>query len=54
MTAEAALMRHASCATFLKRLLQSLPRRVKILTAVGQMDLDAVTVELDFVNPSFA
>jgi len=33
ITAEAALMCQASCAAFLKRCVQSCPRRVKILTA---------------------
>ena len=48
-------MCQASWATFLKRWVQSWPRRVKILhRLVGQVDLDPVAVELDFVNPSLA
>ena len=33
------------------RLVQSWPRRVKTLTASLEVDLHAVAVELDFVNP---
>ena len=36
------------------RLVQSWPRRVKTLTASLEVDLHAVAVELDFVNPYLA
>src|ERR1700680_2667703 len=55
MIADPALMCQASAAIFRKRLVQSLPRRVKTLTAacISEMDLDAVAVELDLMNPGY-
>ena len=55
MIADPALMCHASSAIFLKRFVQSLPRRVENLDAViNEMDLHPVAVEFDFVQPALA
>jgi hypothetical protein len=55
MIAEPALTCQASAAIFRKRLVQSLPRRVKTLTAAfPEMDLHPVAVEFDLVNPALA
>jgi hypothetical protein len=53
--AKPALMCQASSATFLKRLVQSLPRPGENLDGlVHQVNLDAVAVEFDLVDPAIA
>jgi hypothetical protein len=52
MIAEEALIRNASFAIFLKRLVQSLGENLDIL--VCDVELDSIAVELDLVNPPFA
>ena len=55
MIADRALISKASSAIFLKRLVQSLPRRVNTAHGfVGDVKLDAVAVELDLVDPALA
>jgi hypothetical protein len=54
MIADPAPMSMRSAAIFLKRLVQSLPRRVNLDGGIPEMDLDPITIELDLVNPAFA